>query len=89
MDDTLDDIHMHRSEDSHDMDDIHMQMSKDSHEGPKRRKLRIEDLRKACELLPPRVFAKVGTSEFTQGHPDFTHAFARIFRKNMSLLHPL
>jgi hypothetical protein len=66
MDDTLDDIHVNRSEDSHDMDDIPMQMSKDSHEGPKRRKLSIEDLRKACELLPPRVFAKVGTSEFTQ-----------------------
>ena len=71
MDDTLDDIHMHRSEDSHDMDDIPMHRSKDSHEGPKKRKLSIEDLRQAYAftsgLLPPRVFVKVGTSQIYAG----------------------
>ncbi len=60
---------MHRSEDSQDMDDIPMYRSNDSHEGPKKRKLSIEDLRQAYTvtsgLLPPHVFAKVkmhGTS---------------------------
>ena len=62
MDDTLDDIHVTRSEDSHDMDDIPMHRSEDSHEGPKKRKLSIEALRKEYGLHPPRVFAKVGTS---------------------------
>jgi hypothetical protein len=44
------------------MDDIPTHRCNDSHEGPKKRKLSIEDLRQAYTvtswLLPPHVFAK-------------------------------